>query len=364
MIIMITVIIAVLVLLPIAIYHSARAEKQFTFVKTGEIKFVVRGKSFARLIMDVPGYIYDASNDLIRPVTPDDLQPPLGLIEHLTGARYVSLIYPYHRVWTWLFEWDKQTREADTKDDVADSSPKQSKAKVGPVDAYNIIHRKEHVNSLYHEFTYPLLAQNLELNDTSKVDIRMRLTLRMRKPRFLVFTLNGTWYPAAMNAITAFAADFVKQRNTNQMFDASQTNGEVFKAWFTERNLILQDSIEIVEAILEGFEPSGEGKVQEAQEAQRVAEIRKVTLQLEGEAEAAKKIAIAHGEATAILQRGQAEADILELKRQKLGDPLMSKKFEADMVENFGGSALSIGGGGHQALVGTPTTSNTNGGAS
>lgn len=358
MITLIVVVIAVLILLPVAVYHSARTNKQFTFVRTGEGKFVVSGEGFDRFLMDAPGYAYEPAQDEIiqlqGPPQQSGVRQSINQnrwewVRRFAGIYYVSLIYPIRKIHTWKFEWDKQTKEASKN---ADSDTAES---------YRIVHRNEYVDSLFIEFPYPLHSHNLELKGGGSVDIKGRFVLRIIKPRYLVFTLNGTWYPAAMNALAAKKADFAKNRTLQDMFDPDKTNAKEFNKWFVDDPFILIGSIQIVEAIFDGFEQTGSKEEREALGKRKVSEIDIETGKNRGLAKAAELKEASVGEAALILAKGTATAtaarllgDALGHQREKLGDTLMEHKLRADTVGSFQGSALSLGGSaGHQVLVTT-----------
>jgi len=363
MIVMITVIIAVLFVLPVVIYNMARADKQFTFLKTGEIKFIVSGETFARLIMDVSGFSYDESKDeiieKIGPLSGNWFRRLLRssrfpVLQAFAGVHYVSIFYPYMRIWDWVFEWDKQTREADK----TDTSPQASIVESGSAQAYRVVHRKEWVDSLFFEFTYPVRPRNLELKGGGSANVNSRFIVQIVKPRYLVFTLNGAWYPAMINSLEARIADFAKQMSIEDMYDLSKMSSDSFNAWFSKDPLILLGAIRIKEAIFEGFDLAGSEEARKALEEQRISQIQIKTEKNRGFANAKRVHEEARGKAAAILLEGEAVAksarllgDALGHQREKLGDDLMGRKLQADTVGGFRGAALSLGGGGHQVLV-------------
>ncbi len=333
--IIIVSIVMILIIIPVAVYSTARSGKQFTFVGTGEIKFVVKGESFQKIIFDVPGLSYNEDADVLYLDTQDThKEKPKGFLEKHFGIYYVSLFYPVKKIHVWFFEWDKFVQSDKSSD-------------------YETQHRAEWVDSLYWEFAYPVNAHGVELRDGLKVDIKTRVILRIIRPRYLTFFLKGKWFPNAITSVKSLINDFGKSLDIKEIMDPKKSGSKKFKKFFEkeQHRQILNGAVQIVEASMESFEQVGTEEEKAALQKIKISELKKTEEQNLGEAEGNKVREQKRGEADGELLVLQAKATGLGKIREALGDDLTEKQLEAEKVRGFKGQALSLGSSAQQVLV-------------
>ncbi len=197
------------VFIPLAVYFNARADKQFTTVPEGEIKFIVEGDMLKHILVNIPGH-YIKGEGLEAKVKkgessqtefmslPSWLAKMFGMnAKKRMPIYYVGIDYPKTRVLVYEYVWEKLLKEEKGN---------------------KIEHRDEPVNSLYWRYPYPVEAKEVELKGNFKVDVTVVATVEIIRPYIPIFVLKGKWFSpltaAIQGAITSYGGqvDFNKFR--------------------------------------------------------------------------------------------------------------------------------------------------------
>ena len=317
------------------VYRLAENDMQFTFVPSGEIKFITVGESVTNVIVNVPRKRYDFANDKIEddPASlgwsiPKWLKKIFPSKTTTWGLYFVSLFYPIVRVHLYDFECDEfEGNEDQAKKDVE----------------YGVIHRNyRNVNSLFWKYIYPVVAREVGIGSNFRIKVKVRVTFEIVKPVYLIFNLKGDWFaPAVLKVIAlieAYAKDKEYEEFRTKAPDANK--GGSLAAFIVENGLILQDSIRIVEASLVKFDAAG--ALLEQQNALIAVGVAKLQAQA--------VVETAEGKAKAIRAIGMAEADALKATLTSAalhpdgGRVLMTEKL-SDAISTAKPKVLTFGSG-------------------
>lgn len=316
-------IIFVLILTTLAfwfLYFGAKAEKQTTYVPTGEIKFVVAGESCIKVIanLDGTGYYYDHEEEEIVAGEKPSLYPPL----HILGVYWVSIAYPLEQIHVYHFEWDKLLR----------GDPKKGE------EAYLIEHRSEYVNSLYFLYAYPIYAKDVELKGNLQINIKVLVTFRTVKPKIPVFVFKGAWLPLVSAAVNGAITDFTREQTLD---DFRKIEKEGAATEFSKEIMKLNSSIIDVYGIavhkvdFVGYELSSTAK--EVQDATTALEVAR--LMADAAVEDARKIeTIGSAHAKALGSQLDTAA------KHSGGLAVLQQQLQSGAISTFKGQFLSLGG--------------------
>ena len=316
----------------------------FSFIKSGEIVLVEMGKSFYKLIPNIPGY--GVLNDKIDLISNGAKKPKSFL-----GIFWIG-IYPIQKVHKYSFSWDKF---------VSKNEAKTESEKGGTIEEtyFGIIsHRSEVVSSVRHKNSYPIILKEMELRGQLKIDIYFDIIFETVNPVFSVFMLNGNWFPLAVSAFSGIVSDFLKGmelRKTpksivgEKTFEETNKESDFNEAVLAKKGIILEASgMTVAQVVYRDYAQSGTTASKAAMEGLKIAELNAQTKQKEGEGEGAKTLEIKKAEALGIREVKGAEADMLlraldvAKKHSQGGDILVAKEY-AGAIKDFTGSTLIFG---------------------
>lgn len=318
----------------------------FSFVKSGEIILVEMGKSFYKLITNIPGYgVLDNKIALIA----NGAKKPRSFL----GIFWIGF-YPIQKVHRYDFSWDKvvQKNEVETE-----------KAKGGVVDETNfgiISHRSEKVVSVRHKNSYPIILREMELAGQLKIDIYFNVIFEMKDPFFSIFSLNGKWLSLATDAFSGLVSDFLRgmelrrtpENAKSELKFFEEENKEVeFSKIFTEKNPVLLNAcgVTVATVVYRDYVVSGTEEMKKAANALKEAQLEAEAKIAEATGEGAKIREIGRANADAIREKKKAEAEGLEsklnaaLKHPQGGDIATAQEY-AGAIKDFRGSTLIFGG--------------------
>lgn len=322
-IVVIVVIIAILIWL---LYYGAKYEKQTCYVPTGEIKFVVAGESCVRIIPNLSGtgYHYDYDEKKILEDKKDvSYSHPFNFL----GVYLVSLLYPLKEIHVYHFEWDKLRKGEPSKNEKD----------------YVIEHRSEFVNSLYFLYSYPIVAEGVDLKGNFKINILVNITLRVVNPLLPVFVFKGKWLPLVSASVKGAIADFARGKTLDD-FRGLDKEGED-NSFSTEIKRV-NDSSTSMPGIIETFGmavhrvdyTSYELVDASPEEAAAATAVEIARLNADADTEKARGIkAIGNARAEALGSR------LTTAKATEGGMAVLQQEVFADGLAKFTGSTLSLG---------------------
>lgn len=322
MIFMINLIVATILAIAVGIpliigivYRTAKNDRQLTLKNTGEIKFRKFGGKITGLIMDIQGKRHDWESDQI--VNDSSSGTSAGLIEKWFikrlskkykefkeshgGIAYVSILYPIGRIESWEFDWPKL---------VPVTGPRQAEGEGNLLEKYAIEQKNARVTSLYYQFLYPALAQNIELRGNFVISVLFTVTLTIKKPVHLIGNLKGKFMSTAISEAIGILDSALRMHTIDEWRESDRYR-------FVRDTLIgktvLDGAIEITAAAYVDFDYSGNSsKVMEAITVNQieVANAEALVTKRKGEADAATeearaKVARMKGDADASIEEGR-----------------------------------------------------------
>lgn len=309
------------------LYFGAKYEKQTCYVPTGEIKFVVAGESCTKVLpnLDGTGYHYDYETGLTVEGEKEIIYPPHSIL----GVYLVSLLYPLKQIHVYQYEWDKLRKGDSTK---------------GEKDYVIDHHPLEYVNSLYLFYTYPILAEEVELEGNLRINILVNVTFRMVNPILVVFVFKAKW-PRLVNATVKGAIATFAQGKTLDAFRKEDKEGGDSK--FSVAVKRVNDSSNNMPGIIEnygvavhavdfvGYDPV----IGSPEEQKAVTALEVARLQANADVERARSITLI----------GEARANALSRRLEVAsshdgGTQVLQHEIFADGLEKFKGNILSLGG--------------------
>lgn len=316
-----------------------------SFIKSGEIISVELGKSFYKLIPNVPGYgVLDNKIALVS----DGAKKPKSFL----GIFWIGF-YPIQKIHRYEFSWDKiiQKNEVETE-----------QKKSGVIDETNfgiISHRSEEVASVRHQNSYPIILRDMEMKDQIKLDLYFDVIFEMVDPVFSIFRLNGKWLSLATGAFSGLINDFLSvmelRRTTkskgNKFFEETDKASEFSKIFYEKNSIILEASGVIVsKVVFRDYAISGSEDMKKATTALAIADLNAKAKIAEALGEATKIREIGKANADAIRETKEAEAKGLESKllaalTHPQGGDIAIEQEKASAVRDFTGSTLVQGGG-------------------
>ena len=269
----------------------------FAFIKSGEIVFVEEGKSFYKLIPNIPGY--GVLNNKIAPIKEERVKQPKSFL----GIFWVGF-YPLRKIHKYDFSWDK----AVSKEEAEREEKKGGKIEETGFAGVILSHRSEAVNSIRHRNSYPIIAKEVELAGQMKIDIFFNVIFQTVDPVFSVFILSGNWFSLARDAFSGIISDRIRgmelrkkpgQTTTEESFEALEKE-TVFNDLFKEKNIKIQNAsgMIVAEVVYRDYALSGTPESKQAAEGLKIAELNAQTA-----------ATTAKGKADAVREEKQGEAD-------------------------------------------------------
>lgn len=318
----------------------------FSFIKSGEIVLVEMGKSFYKLIPNVPGY--GVLDNKIAPLA-DGVKKPRSFL----GIFWIGF-YPIQKIHRYNFSWDKVVQKNEVETETK---------KNGVVDETNfgiISHRSEEVASVRHKNSYPIILREMELAGQLKIDIYFNVIFEMVDPVFSVFMLNGKWLSLATDAFSGLVSDFLrkmelrrtpgKSGNAENYFEEVDKESEFSKIFSGKNSIIFGASGAIVaKVVYRDYVISGTKEMKDATDALKKAQLNAEAKIAEASGEGAKIREIGKAKADAIREMKKAEAEGLESKlnaasKHKQGGDIATAQEYAGAIRDFAGGTLIFGG--------------------
>lgn len=326
-IIIFLVILMIIGILVWLLYFGAKYEKQTCYVPTGEIKFVVAGESCAKVLpnLDGTGYHYDYETGLTVEGEKEIFYPPHSIL----GVYLVSLLYPLKEIHVYQYEWDKLRKGDPTK---------------GEKDYVIDHHPVEYVNSLYLFYTYPILAEEVELEGNLRINILVNVTFRMVNPILVVFVFKAKW-PRLVNATVKGAIATFAQGKTLDAFRKEDKEGG--DSAFSMAVKQVNDSTNNMPGIIENYGVavhavdfvSYDPVIGSPEEQKAVTALEVARLEADADEQRGRGITLI----------GKAHAEALN-KRLEVADKydggtqVLQQEIFANGLEKFKGDILSLGG--------------------
>lgn len=190
-------ILAVLIACPFVLYELAKSDNPmfFTTMESGDIRFIMKGKTLHRMIHDVRGKKWSDgkgksfSAELVN-LLPNESDGK-GKLARWFGLYWIGL-YPFYSVLKFKI---KKTRE-----NTAGTKPQDWITKV----------EEEEVTTFRHTFPLPFVLTGVEIKDRTKVDLMAVGTFEVVRPYIPVIKLKGDYYTRMSSRLLAATSDELK----------------------------------------------------------------------------------------------------------------------------------------------------------
>ena len=177
-------ILAGLVFLVLVVYTLALFDIFFTFCPEGQIKVIVKGKSYHNFVHSVSGWKKNSRK--LVPLEASDKEDRRGFF----GLFWVG-IWPIYRIYWYKFEWETI---------------------VGGL----IVKRSRWVNTIIFRFEYPLEFKGLETSDNFKMTVVMQVLTEAFCPELALFKARN-WLNVVKASIESKVRDFIGQYSFEQI---------------------------------------------------------------------------------------------------------------------------------------------------
>ncbi len=161
----------IVVVLALTIYLLAYFDIFFMFVSEGQIRFVMKSKSFHRAVESIKGYLIEKDTGKLRPLAPGEKDTGVNILSQLTGI-YIVGLWPIYNVFKYWFSWSKLKISGQARHEVED--------------------RKEIVKSMLFRNPYPMTAPAAETSGNIPYDIETLTTLQATNPQKAMFGVQPT----------------------------------------------------------------------------------------------------------------------------------------------------------------------------
>lgn len=328
-----------------------------TFIKSGEIVFVEEGKSFYRLIPNIPGYGVDEKNQIV------EISKGGRQLKSFFGIFWVGF-YPLRKIHKYDFSWDKVVPKEESE---------KEKEKGGQIEEISfaglvISHRSEPVKSIRFKNSYPIVVKDVELAGQMKIDIFFNVIFQTVDPVFSVFILNGKWFSLSRDAFNGIISDSLRGKELRPKEGSPVIVSETFEGMEKEvkfneiikgKNAKIQEAsgMIVAEVVYRDYTLSKE--IKEAAESLKIAELtaQAVIVTAQGKADAVRKEkngeadgirAVKKAEAEGIKEVKGAEAEMLGKKLEEAskhiqGGDIATAQEYAEAIKNFQGSTIIFG---------------------
>jgi hypothetical protein len=271
----------IIALIPFAVSALETIGIFFTCVESGNIKFITRGNSLAKIVHDVKGMKLE--NGLLIPGTERK-----WFWNTRFGLWWVGFP-PFSRVHTFPITKERENPEGKTSEDWIDRDDDEAV-----------------ISSLRFTFPRPYVLKDVELADRIPIDLLVIAKFEVVNPYIPVFNFKGKFFENAGADLRGAVIDIVKGLTLDAFIDAPK--GETGGILETMKNptgsfnleLIKQVGLKLVGISIPQYD-SSDKKVRAAMNAQTVAE-----------EEAKGKIAEANGYATQLAIRAEADGKAKE----------------------------------------------------
>jgi hypothetical protein len=337
--------------LGVFLYRAAEKKQQVTFVREGEAEFKVSGNNLIEIFLNLDGWCLTKDGRLkpvpgrnaqygIEAAKPEEVikkRGPAGLIRERWGLYWVSILYPWRRI----YKFNITKYRLRSKIDIAEDAGLKNR----------VTHEIEEVNSLRIFFSIPFFFGGIETRDGFKVDLVLTGLCLVAIPYIPVMQLGGKYTPVIEAAINTALIDLLNKINYTDLIKLPKGKGSKFWNQLTninkkpkkadQKSLVDSTGIMLLELYMEDMQlaPGQESE----DEATRAIEKKR----LEGEAD----LQMAKLEKEAMMERaiGKAAEDVELAKALKTVDPELAKLVTAQKVsENLRG--LQVLGG--SSLIG------------
>ena len=354
-------VIAVLLGLAVWVYVLAAYGVFFSFIKSGEILLVEEGKSFYKLIPNIPGYGVLGSKIVLCDEKNAKIKKPKSFL----GIFWVGF-FPLRKIHKYDFSWDK----AVSKEEAGREEKKGGKIEETGFAGVILSHRSETVNSIRHKNSYPVIVKEVELAGQFKIDIFFNVIFETVDPVFAVFILNGNWFSLSTSAFRGIISDFVRgmelrkkeeekkelavsasaKKEEEQRFFEDLPKETAFNDFVIENAQIISDASGVTpfKVIYRDYAVSGSDASKKAAEALKIAELEALAAKARGKGKGDEKREEKTGEAEGIKAIKAAQAEGLEKtlsaakKHEQGGDVMIAQEY-SDAIRNYGGSTIIFG---------------------
>jgi hypothetical protein len=289
----------------------------FTTVPSGEIKFVVRGETLKKVLVNVPGYRLQGDE-----IVPGDANQPL--LARWLGVYWIGW-WPIDHIYTFTVAWE-HWKDKEKKDEIVPAQDSFT--------SYHFMH------------TYPIDALALELESTILVDIRISLIVRVVKPVIPIFLLKGLWFDQFKAAVIGAISDYANNLEYEKFLEDDRNDpAKTFIQGILALNPQLANTLglQIQTVNYLGFEipEKGQTGVIEAIRAAKLAEEQGKGLIATATAKA--EAAVQDGRAIEAIGKAKAAALIEQVIATDGHPELLGALAQAEAIGNFkGGGALVI----------------------
>lgn len=241
-------VVATLVSLLLLVYELAKKDILYTFLETGDIKFVVKGKTWVKTLYDVPGFKLNEKG-LFEKTDEKPKRPRFGL--------YPVGIPPFRAIHKFVITKERENPQGKTKED------------------WVLKGEDEKVSSLRFTFPRPYVFTDVELGDEDPVSIDVLAVSKFEvvDPVKLIFKLKGKFFENVGGIINAAVGDILNDFTLKEFIDAdkgelkgilSPLKGEEFNKMLIEQIGLQQVGIAM------RYDPAN-AAVREAMEAKTIA---------------------------------------------------------------------------------------------
>lgn len=250
-IIVFTSLLVLILLFPLVAYSLSTRDIFFTQVESGNIKFILSGESFSRIIHDVNGKELDSNNMLV-----DGNEYKTFLNKR--GIWWIGFP-PFSSIHTFQIKKEKEN--------VSGKTPEEW-----------ITHGEEtSVSSLRGSFPRPFVFRDVELMDRTTIDLLVTCKFEVVDPLKLVFVFKGDFFDNTGSILGSKVDDMIKDFNNLAAFIAEKKNEHdgflhILKENTNEFNKVLVEQIglRLVGISVSKFDPSDK-EVLKASNAEAIA---------------------------------------------------------------------------------------------
>lgn len=285
----------------------------YSFVKEGEMEFVVTGETLHKIIPNLRSYDLEKKKVEVKVLNKDEKTVSTETIfaeqfiqlgekeekkKKFLGLYWIGLP-PYRKILDYVFSWDRLVTEASKKEEEAKGRTVEY---TGIGDLW-VSHRSEKLNSLYFRYTYPIIVKGVELAGRITVDIAFNVTVEVVVPVIPIFYLKGRWFLPFTATFKGIISDRLKNMELTKLEEMDK--GVEFNLAVAEKNelLISTTGMKSFQTNYIDYAIAGSKEEKEAATAEKLAQLN-----------ARAKIEAAKGEKTATIEiaMGKAEATRLD----------------------------------------------------
>lgn len=186
------------VLFPFLAYALGKMDMYFTLLKSGDIKFIMRGETLHKTICDIRGF--ELVNGKLEPTTEKQPHPWFGL--------YWIGFSPFASIHRFPISKERENPSGKTPEEWIERDPEEKR-----------------VSSLRFTFPRPYVLMNVELSDRIAVNVLVVAKFEVVNPYIPVFLFKGKFFENAGAILRASVIDILKRYDLDKFIVAEK--GEV-----------------------------------------------------------------------------------------------------------------------------------------